>query len=123
MGVIHTSEFAYVYGNLSHYDTRGYPFNPTPEDRALERRGSRSFSTFVATGVPGEKATHGRRDVFHGVKPAFADGRTNIFVAGGLREGSSATGGPGANPALAAQKISERCAFINSPEFIEQLLF
>lgn len=124
MGVLHTSEFAYVYGNLSHYNGRGYPFDPTPEDFALERRGSRSWSMFAATGVPGEETTtHDRREVFQGVKPAFEDSRTWVFVSGGPNEGVSATEGNGAHSAIAAQRITERCAFINSPEMIEQMGF
>ena len=112
-----------MFGNISHYNDRGYPFNPTPEDTALERRGARSWATFVATGVPGEKVTHGRRDVFQGVKAAFEGGKTWIFVAGGPNEGASTTEGKQAHPAVAVQRISERCAFINSPEMIEQLQF
>lgn len=41
IGVPHTAEFAYVFGNLSAYDVNGYPFDPTPTDYALLRRGSR----------------------------------------------------------------------------------
>jgi carboxylesterase type B len=42
-GPIHTSEFAYIVGNLSHYDTGEYK---------LEARASRSWSTFASTGGP-----------------------------------------------------------------------
>ena len=111
-----------MFGNLSHYDARGYPFNPTPEDIALERRGARSWAAFVATGVPGEKAARGR-DVFQGVKAAFEGDKTWIYVAGGPSEGASTTEGKQAHPAVAAQRITERCAFINSPEMIDQLHF
>ncbi|KAI1641540.1 putative lipase [Biscogniauxia mediterranea] len=105
LGPVHTSEFAYVFGNLSHYDTMGYPFDPAPADYALARRGSRSWSTF---GVPGRRG----------------DGAgAYVFVAGGPDEGFSAISGPGAKPAVGQQKLAERCAFINSPEVIEQLGF
>ena len=120
VGPVHTSEFAYVYGNLSHYNARGYPFDPTPADFALESRGARSWSAYVATGVPGDKAAHGGKDVFHGVKGALDDGKTWIYVAGGPNEGAFATDG---DSALGAARISERCAFINSDEMIEQLDF
>ncbi|KAI1502026.1 putative lipase [Biscogniauxia marginata] len=122
LGPVHTSEFAYVFGNLSHYDTDGYPFGPTPSDRALERRGSRSWSTFVSTGGPG-LAGH---DTFAGFAPAFPRGgreEAYVFVAGGPDEGLSAISGPEAKPAVAVQKLAERCAFINSPGVIEQLGF
>ncbi|KAM6530327.1 hypothetical protein FALCPG4_008451 [Fusarium falciforme] len=52
-GTIHTSEFAYIFGNLSHYNVSGYPFHPTLSDYSLRQRGSRSWSTFASTGKPG----------------------------------------------------------------------
>lgn len=128
LGVVHTSEFAYVYGNLSHYDLPGYPFDPTPADFGLLRRGSRSWSTFVSTGRPGLEG----RDTFQGFGPAIqagagGDGGDNetwsLFVAGGPDEGFSAVDGPGSKSAVAAQKLRERCAFLNSAEVIEQLRF
>lgn len=120
MGVIHTSEFAYVFGNLTHYNVSGLPFAPTAADRALEERGSRSWAAFAATGRPG--GLQGR-DTFQGVGTAFAGNATRVFVVGGSSEGLSAVDGPGAQPALAAQKLRERCAFINSPEIIGELRF
>ncbi|KAI1487668.1 putative lipase [Biscogniauxia mediterranea] len=126
-GVVHTSEFAYVFANLSHYDTMGYPFDPAPADYALARRGSRSWSTFVSTGRPGLEEG-GAHDTFKGFGRAFPDGDgadagAYVFVAGGPDEGLSAISGPGAKPAVGRQKLAERCAFINSPEVIEQLGF
>ncbi|AEO57294.1 hypothetical protein MYCTH_2303271 [Thermothelomyces thermophilus ATCC 42464] len=120
-GPIHTAEFAYVFGNLSHYDIDGFPFNPSWADYQLAVRGSRSWSTFAATGRPGSL---GGRDTFTGFGPAFHRGdntTTYIFVAGGPSEGLSAIDGPHSAPAVRAQKLRERCAFINSPEIIEQL--
>ncbi|KAJ3460135.1 hypothetical protein MRS44_011002 [Fusarium solani] len=52
-GTIHTSEFAYIFGNMSHYNVSGYPFHPTLSDYSLRQRGSRSWSTFASTGKPG----------------------------------------------------------------------
>ena len=78
---------------------------------------------FMATGIPGREAAYSQRDVFHGVTAAFEGRRTYVYVSGGLNEGASATEGEGAHPAVAAQSITERCAFINSPKFIEQLHF
>ncbi|KAI0602821.1 putative lipase [Biscogniauxia sp. FL1348] len=126
LGPVHTSEFAYVFANLSHYDTMGYPFDPAPADYALARRGSRSWSTFVSTGKPGLQAQ--RYDTFKGFGLAFPDGGrgaadARVFVAGGPDEGFSPISGPGAKPAVAQQKLAERCAFINSPEVMEQLRF
>ncbi|KUI58608.1 Lipase 4 [Cytospora mali] len=120
LGPMHTSEFAYIFGNLSHYDTNGYPFNPTDSDYALVDRGSRSWTTFVHTGVPYMK----HHDTFQGFKPAYEErNQTQIYVVGGPHEGLSPIDGPDASPALAAQRIRARCEFLTSPELIEQLRF
>ncbi|KAI1079557.1 putative lipase [Whalleya microplaca] len=119
-GVIHTSEFAYVFGNLSHYDTDGFPFAPSPADYALLARASRSWSTFASTGKPGLEG----HDTFTGFTPAFdAADETHVFVVGGPSEGLSAIDGPDSKPEIGAQKLRERCAFINSDEIIEQLRY
>ena len=120
LGVVHTSELAYVFGNLSHYDMHEYPFAPDEPDHALLRRGSRSWSSFVSTGRPGLEGS----ETFQGFGPAYDEsGQTYVFVAGGPYEGLSAVDGPGASPGLARQRLAERCGFINSPEMIEQLRF
>ena len=63
------------------------------------------------------------RDTFQGVGKAFPSGvdEVYVFVAGGPHEGLSAIDGPGSTEVLRDQKLRERCAFINSPEIIEQL--
>ncbi|KAH6857129.1 Alpha/Beta hydrolase protein [Chaetomium sp. MPI-CAGE-AT-0009] len=118
-GPIHTAEFAYVFANFTQYDSPAYPFHPTAADHRLAARGSRSWSTFAATGRPGV-AGH---DTFRGFRSAFPkDGEdTYVFVAGGPFEGLSAVDGRDAAEAVRAQKLRERCGFINSPEMIEQL--
>ncbi|KAI1376917.1 carboxylesterase family protein [Hypoxylon crocopeplum] len=131
LGVVHTSEFAYVFGNLSHYNTSGFPFDPTAADYGLARRGSRSWSTFASLGRPGLVG----HDTFQGFSTAFPKGHgvaaTNkgedesysVFVAGGPYEGFSTVEGPGSKPAIAVQKLKERCAFINSNDIVGQLRF
>ncbi|KAG6040316.1 hypothetical protein E4U41_000912 [Claviceps citrina] len=121
MGVIHTSEFAYIFGNLSHYDTGAYVFGPSPSDYALATRGSRSWSTFASTGQPG-LAGH---DTFQRFKPAFVadEAGMHVFVVGGPNEGPSPVEWPGAQVALRRQRLRERCGLINSAEFIEQLRY
>lgn len=127
VGVMHESAFAYVLGNLSHYDREGWPFDPTASDRALARRAPRSWAAFAATGV-----FSGGNETFQGWAPAFAAGATNatgsgtdddvqVFVVGGPEEGLSAIGGAGASPAVERQKLGERCAFLTSPAVREQL--
>lgn len=118
LGPMHTSEFAYIFGNISHYDTDGFPFSPDPSDWALQSRGSKSWSTFVATGAPSLE----KHDTFQGFAPAFAQrNETRIYVVGGPHEGLSPIDGPGAAPALAAEKLRQRCGFLNSPEIIAAL--
>jgi carboxylesterase type B len=119
-GVIHTSEFAYVFGNLTHYNVGGVPFEPTATDWELEKRGSRSWVTFATTGKPG-----GLAGTFQGVDVAFGEGDgVRVFVVGGDDEGLSAIDGQDvANESLKGQKLRERCAFINSPEIIQELKF
>ncbi|KAI6946598.1 hypothetical protein KC318_g14987 [Hortaea werneckii] len=120
LGVVHTSEFAYVFGNLSTYDVNGYPYHPRAEDYALVERESRSWSTFAAIGRPSLDRYH---DTLDGWCPAFAEGNdtAGIFVIGGPFEGFSAAEGSPSESVVAAQKLEERCAFIDSPEIIDQL--
>ncbi|GAO18513.1 uncharacterized protein UV8b_06623 [Ustilaginoidea virens] len=122
LGAIHTSELAYVFGNFSPYDTGTgscHHLNPGPSDHRLRRRGSRSWSTFASTGRPGIEG----HDTFQGFAPAFTPGnQVDIFVVG-PHEGLSATDGPRAHPAMLEQKLRQRCAFINSPEVIDQLKY
>ncbi|KAI7495675.1 hypothetical protein KC357_g532 [Hortaea werneckii] len=124
LGVVHTSEFAYVFGNLSTYDVNGYPFQPRAEDYALVERESRSWSTFAATGRPSVGRYHHRyHETLEGWCPAFAEGddTAGIFVIGGPSEGFSVAEGSPSEAVVAAQKLEERCAFINSSRVIDQL--
>ncbi|KAK6957986.1 hypothetical protein Daesc_000778 [Daldinia eschscholtzii] len=126
LGPVHTAEFAYIFGNISHYNFSDYPFDPTPEDYSLVTRGSRSWSTFTSRGVPSLEG----HITFEGFTPSFpvgsqgdTDGTFSVFVAGGSSEGLSATDGPDSRPEIAAQKLKERCAFINSDKIIKELHF
>ncbi|KAI1426132.1 putative lipase [Xylaria sp. FL1777] len=119
-GVIHTSDLEYVFGNLSVYDNGEYPFQATAADYALVSRGSRSWSTFASTGKPSSRGN----GTFTGFATAFPGGdEIEIFIAGGPYEGLSPIDGPNAKAVLAAQRLRERCAFINSDEIIEQLRY
>lgn len=119
LGPIHTSEFAYIFGNLSHYGINGYPFDPAPKDYELRDRGSRTWTTFACA----EKPRIEWRDTFQGVRKAFPSGGDDVyvFVARGPHEGLSAIDGPDSTEELRKQKLRERCGLINSPEIIEQL--
>lgn len=120
LGPIHTSEFAYIFGNLSHYNVSGYPFSPTADDYRLEQEEAGSWAAFTSVGKPSLYT----KKTLQGFGPAFSTpNQTAIFVAGGENEGLSFIDGPDANPALAAQKLRSRCSFINSPSIIAQLQY
>lgn len=125
LGPVHTSEFAYIFGNLSHYNVSGYPFNPSQSDISLRDGASRSWSTFASLGQPSLT----RRDTLKDWDTAFTVSQnTNtenpeVYVIGGPNEGLSSISGPGAHAALRAQDLSDRCGFLNSPETIQQLRF
>ncbi|KAF2191569.1 putative lipase [Zopfia rhizophila CBS 207.26] len=119
-GAVHTSEFAYIFGNLSHYNVSNYPFNPTPEDYASARRASRTWSTFAALGHPSENG----KDTVQGFDEAFSvPNNTAIYVIGGPHEGLSTYDGPKSHPEIKSQRLRERCAYINSPEMIQWLQY
>lgn len=119
-GVVHTSNFAYQFGNLSHYDINDFPYNPTEADFAVRDKQSRSWAAFANFGRPSLP----RYNTLQGWQPAFAgDGDPDIYVIGGPHAGLSAIDGQQSDPAVAAQKLKKRCDFINSPEIIEQLQY
>lgn len=143
LGVFHTSEFAYVFGNLSHYNRLNYPFNPTPDDYRLEMQQSRSWSSFAATGQPwlfAKNTLYGWTEAYPSINRYLSDLSSSsvtpdnplIYVIGGPQQGLSSYGSSSSNndnyedcevltEALASQKLAERCAFINSPDIIAQL--
>lgn len=118
LGPVHTSEFAYTMANFSHYD--GWPYHVDANDYRIQRQQSRSWSTFAATGQLSLYA----KDTLQGWEPAYAhENNTQIFVVGGGSEGLTAVDGQSATAAMTAQKLRDRCGFINSPEFIPQLQY
>ncbi|KAI0874378.1 acetylcholinesterase [Hypoxylon argillaceum] len=124
IGVFHTSDLEYVFGDIDRYNksAQGYPFDPSPEDYALARRGTRSWSTFAALGRPSLEG----HETFAGWETAFPTGENapwRVFVAGGPHEGLSAVEGSEATPEVATQQLSERCAWLNSDEVIAQMQF
>lgn len=123
LGAIHTSEFAYVFGNISHYDVDldGYEFNPVDSDYRLQTQVSRSWISFAAVGRPSLE----RKQTLRGWEGAFSgeDDETRIFVIGGPEEGLFTLDGEGSSAALAAQRLRERCEFLNSEEVRRQMMF
>lgn len=134
LGVVHTSEFAYVFNNISHYNSKSLPctrewkpcqyflvndytYKPTASDEDLAIRETRSWSAFANFGRPSLE----NWGTLQGWKPAFdTANETRAFVIGSDEEGLHSLSG---KSALGKQRLEERCGFINSPEVVEQLQF
>lgn len=117
IGVVHTSEMAYVFGNLSHYDVDGFPFQPNQSDIVLLEQESRSWSSYAATGKP---SVADKNTLQNWNLAKTTSSSISIYVVGGPQEGLFAWS-DSANAALNAQRLEERCGFLNSPEIIQQL--
>ena len=122
LGVVHTSEFAYVYGNLSHYNLTQFPdtFHPSGSDYDLQHHESRSWSTFTSLGYP---SLEGHETLPGWQSAAYDSDNIELYVVGGPDPGLSTEDGSGAKPAIEAQKLGQRCSFLNSPEIIAQLRY
>ena len=95
-----------------------YPFEPNATDYALVDRQSASWASFINFGTP----SNDKYGTLKGWEPAFQNsGDVDVYVIGGPHEGLSAESGANADAAVAAQKLTERCAFLNSPEIIREL--
>lgn len=116
-GIIHESEFAYLFGNFSNYDYKGTSLPATSPDYELLKVASRTWSTFASTGRPGKKGLK----TFQGFEKAYNSKEISLFVAGGPHQGFTPIDGPKALLEIKAQRLRERCAFLNSAEMISQL--
>jgi carboxylesterase type B len=124
LGVIHTSELSYLYGNLSVFNLTGnaellktsYTFDPSASDYELARQIPRSWSSFASTEYP----TLGGKDTLPGWSSAFPDGKGDgiVYVIGGSNEGMSLD-----NAAEMKEKLAVRCGYLNSKEVIKQLKY
>ncbi|PVI05016.1 alpha/beta-hydrolase [Periconia macrospinosa] len=143
MGVIHTSEFAYIWGNLSTYNVSGYPFNPTDEDYNLMHRMSRTWSKFVSSGVVNdgpiflnasvgvESGTgqapqawmHAFWDGSDPLSPTNSPGYAHVYTVGGANEGFFPIDGPDAPEVWRKQKLVQKCGYLNTPSVVRQLGF
>ncbi|KAJ8116476.1 hypothetical protein OPT61_g2100 [Boeremia exigua] len=120
LGRVHTSEFAYVFGNVEAYNNSGNPIILTESDYALQARASRSWSAFAAKGHPtlaGEVTLQGWLDAY------TASDQTHVMTIGGPWEGWWPLGGADSPEVVRQQKLDERCAFFNSPEIIQALQY
>lgn len=125
LGVVHTSELPYVFGNLSIYNTSAYSFFPSTADYALARRQSRSWSTFAycATPVGDGETLKGWEAAYEGAAERDRMMDARVFVVGGGEEGLSGLEGEGAREGVRVQRLKERCEFFNSEEIIAQLKY
>lgn len=123
LGVIHTSELAYVFGNLSLYNTSAATYDPSESDYALVARESRSWSSFASVGQPSLR----NKGTLQNWETAYESGRdmmdARLYVIGGPNEGISELEGKGTVEAVAKENLKERCGFLNSPEVIKQLQY
>lgn len=125
LGVIHTSELAYVFGNFTPYEATWPPdvVAPTEADYALLRQMSRSWSSFAAVGRPSVEG----KDTLQGWEGSYKVGAemmdAEIYVVGGPEPGMSGLGDGVANEDVGRQKLKERCGFLNREDVIEQLKY
>ncbi|KAF2993524.1 hypothetical protein E8E13_001923 [Curvularia kusanoi] len=119
LGAVHTSEFAYVFGNVEAYNNSDNPIHLTESDYALQNRSSRSWSAFATYGHPsqGDVTVQGWRDAYS------APGQTHVMTIGGTFEGWWPLDGDGSPEVVQKQKLIKRCDFFNSPEIIAGLQY
>lgn len=123
LGVIHTSELAYVFANFTTYNTTG-DIHPSPSDLELLKQESKSWSTFASTFNPSLDG----KETLKGWTPAYDHGSQGMFdaklmVIGGSEAGISTLDGGSASEAVAKQELRDRCGFLNQPEVIKQLQY
>lgn len=121
-GVVHTSEFAYIFDSMQVYKDAGYPVNPTSYDLEIAMRASRSWSTYVSQGVPTKDGP--QSTTLLSWDEAFSrPGGPYIRVIGGSHPSNNALGQANATREMAVQRLQERCAFFNSPDVIAALQY
>ncbi|EOA83493.1 hypothetical protein ACJQWK_00331 [Exserohilum turcicum] len=121
-GVVHTSEFAYIFETMHVYNNSGFPLDATTYDYQLAMRASRSWSTFVNKGVP--SLNHYPSLTLIGWNDAYSlPGGPYVRTIGGSNPSFSALGMVNSAPEMAVQRLQERCRFLNSPNIIRELQF
>lgn len=118
LGVIHTSELSYLYGNISIFNMtdytpalENYTFAPTVQDYELESRIPGSWSSFASLDAP----SNGKNSL-SGWTSAYPKGEKggNVFKIGD---------GNGVMVGSEEERLDERCGFLNSEEVVAQLMY
>lgn len=135
LGIVHTSDLAYIHANLSNYNRNDWPYAPSSLDFDLARRVSRTWSTFAATGNPSgdplEPAVprftlQGWEDAYKGVQFDPRRGEMSppsLYVVGGPFMSFTLMDGPRAVEEVTAQKIRARCGILNGENWVEWLRY
>lgn len=114
LGPVDGSEIPFIYGNI-HTGPNSAKSNATI---GLTHRGSRSWANFAGSG----NFTLKGHETFQNFIDAFVvKDNVHVFVAGGPSEGVSPIDGSWATPAMRAQSLRERCDFITSTSFLNEL--
>lgn len=121
LGPIHTSEFGYTFGNSSHYNVNGNPFNPPAENSRSEQEEAGSLAAFTSVGQPSlyTKKTLQEFSVQHFLRLTR---QLSLWLEGIAKDCRSLMNRM-LSPALAAQELGSCCSFINSPVIIAQLQY
>lgn len=121
-GVVHTSEFAYIFDSMHVYNNSNFPYNPTAYDHELAMRSSRSWSTFVSKGAPTTSEQHATT-LLNWDEAFSRPGGPYVRTIGGTDPSNNALGKVNATQVMAEQRLQERCGFLNSPEIIAALQY
>lgn len=121
LGVIHESEFPYIFANFTPY--QDIITTESASDYSLQKQMSRSWSTFAARGAPSFGASSG---TLQGWQSAYANANggmmaASVFAVGGPSPGMSSVSGQAS--AVGAEKLAARCGFLNSADVIQQLKY
>jgi len=123
LGVVHSSDLPYVFANIEMYQNgEGVQVHIAEQDHELEKRASRTWSTFASFGVPSLPPETGRETLLDweggygksdsGNEEGGED--VNVYVIGGPSPGLSQ---------LEEQRLKERCGFLNSDDVIKELRY
>jgi len=121
-GVVHTSEFAYIFDSMHVYNSTGLPYAPTAYDHEIAMRSSRSWSTFVSKGAPATSEQYATT-LLNWDEAFSRPGGPYVRTIGGTDPNNSALGKANATQVMAKQRLQERCGFFNSPEIIAALQY